>query len=154
MPAGSLPVPHLEQEQDYTCVPACVRMVLAFHGHWVSERALSDLLDTDVTGTRFRDIARVAELGFTVNIATGSLEDPGRITREGFPCIARIKTVQLPRYPLPPWLPHAVVVSGAAEAEVFILDPAQPFGPEAVPASAFLGARRLDCGAVSVRCDY
>ncbi len=32
MPSSSLNVPHFQQELDYSCVAACVRMILAHYG--------------------------------------------------------------------------------------------------------------------------
>lgn len=34
-----IPVPHLQQETTYTCLPACVRMVLAYLGDNQSEKS-------------------------------------------------------------------------------------------------------------------
>ncbi len=37
MPNGWLNVPHFRQEFNYSCVAACVRMVMAYYGHNESE---------------------------------------------------------------------------------------------------------------------
>ena len=47
----SMNVPHIQQEREYSCLPACVRMVLAFYGEHYSEGELRRLLKTRVTGT-------------------------------------------------------------------------------------------------------
>lgn len=36
-----IPVPHFQQETAHTCLPACVRMVLAFLGDEQSEKELA-----------------------------------------------------------------------------------------------------------------
>lgn len=46
MPAGWLNVPPFQQELDYSCVAACVRMVLAHYGDRRTEAELRSLLDT------------------------------------------------------------------------------------------------------------
>lgn len=137
MPGNYLALPHLSQEQPFTCTPACVRMVLAYHGRDLPERDIALRLDTDDTGTRFRNIANVASLGCRVHFGTGTLADLQAVSGSGMPLIARIKTMHLPRYPLPPWVRHSVVVVGATAAEVYIHDPAQHTGPDVVPAHNF-----------------
>ena len=37
MPKHSISVPHRPQERDNSCLPACVRMILAFYGEEKSE---------------------------------------------------------------------------------------------------------------------
>jgi len=46
MPSSWLNVPHFRQEFEYSCVPACVRRVLAHYGDNRSEAELRLLLDT------------------------------------------------------------------------------------------------------------
>jgi ABC-type bacteriocin/lantibiotic exporter with double-glycine peptidase domain len=41
-----LPVPHFQQATPYTCLPACVHMVLAFLGHDLTEEELARAFDT------------------------------------------------------------------------------------------------------------
>ncbi len=65
MPSSWLNVPHFPQEYEYSCVAACVRMVLAHYGDVRSEGELRSLLDSRPTGTpgpqrhaRFRPYVR------------------------------------------------------------------------------------------------
>ena len=44
MPAVSLNVPHYKQEFNYSCVPACVRMVLAHFGKLHGEAEMRQVL--------------------------------------------------------------------------------------------------------------
>jgi ABC-type bacteriocin/lantibiotic exporter with double-glycine peptidase domain len=60
MPNSWLNVPHFQQEFDYSCVAACVRMVLAHYGDLRSEAELRELLDTQATGTRAGNIMRIS----------------------------------------------------------------------------------------------
>ena len=41
-----IPVPHYQQSTPYTCLPACVRMVLAFRGHQHAEAELAQIFNT------------------------------------------------------------------------------------------------------------
>jgi hypothetical protein len=50
MPSSWLTVPHFQQELEYSCVAACVRMVLAHYGESRTEAELRRLLDTQPTG--------------------------------------------------------------------------------------------------------
>jgi len=58
MQSISLPIPHFEQEKTYSCVAACVRMVLNYYGVNASEDGIRRLLGTKLTGTRFVNLAR------------------------------------------------------------------------------------------------
>jgi len=141
MPKSSfIEIPHHPQSLDYTCVPTCVLMVAHYHSIILSEAEIAYLLGTDETGTRFRDVHRVSALGFEVEVTTGTIFDLQKWLNAGFPCIVRIKTTHLPRYPLPPWVPHAVVVVGITENDVYIHDPAQNTAPDVVPIEVFQSA--------------
>src|ERR1700726_4458046 len=73
MPNISLSVAHCRQELEYSCIAACVRMVLAFHGRSFAEAELRQLLDTKSSGTQARNVQRVASLGFDVQLGPSNL---------------------------------------------------------------------------------
>ena len=55
-------VPFFRQKTDYTCGPACIRMVLAASGKHISEQPLAKLAHADkVKGTETRDLRRVLQ---------------------------------------------------------------------------------------------
>jgi hypothetical protein len=60
MPSSWLNVPHFQQELEYSCVAACVRMVLAHYGDNRSEAEVRLLLDTQPTGTRAGNVMRLS----------------------------------------------------------------------------------------------
>src|SRR6266511_1016780 len=60
MPSGWLSVPHFQQEFEYSCVAACVRMVLAHYGDVRIEAELRLFLDTQPTGTRAGNVMRLS----------------------------------------------------------------------------------------------
>lgn len=56
-----LGIPNYVQETGYYCVPACMQMVLEYHGISVSQDVLAEDLNTsDTAGTEYLDLARVA----------------------------------------------------------------------------------------------
>jgi hypothetical protein len=73
MPSVLLPVPHFEQSRDGYCLPACVRMVLAFLEDEQTEATLSKELGTKLYGTPIRNVERLSEKGYSVDV--------GQITR-------------------------------------------------------------------------
>lgn len=62
MPNGWLNVPHFRQEHEYSCLAACVRMVLAHYGDTQTEVELRSLLDTRPTGTRAGNVMLLSSL--------------------------------------------------------------------------------------------
>ena len=73
MPSSWLNVPHYQQELEYSCVAACVRMVLAHHGDLRTEAELRGLLDTQPTGTRAGNLMRLSGPGFEVHLRSSNL---------------------------------------------------------------------------------
>jgi ABC-type bacteriocin/lantibiotic exporter with double-glycine peptidase domain len=67
MPSSWLNVPHFQQEFEYSCVTACVRMVLGHYGDVRTEAELRQLLETQPTGTRVGNVmrARASLRGFS-----------------------------------------------------------------------------------------
>src|SRR3954452_14034359 len=73
MPSDSLSVPHFQQELEYSCVAACVRMVLAHHGDLRPEAEWRALLDTQPTGTRAGNLMRLSSPAFEVHLRSSNL---------------------------------------------------------------------------------
>ena len=132
-------VPHFEQELDYSCLPACVRMVLAFHGKSATESELRALLKTRPGGTSpLRLMIRLPDVGFEAHVYTGSQADLRACLTAGQPCIVHVWTL-----PLPHWdseAIHALVVSDISAESAWIHDPALPYGPTEIPLADFLRA--------------
>jgi ABC-type bacteriocin/lantibiotic exporter with double-glycine peptidase domain len=72
MPNGWLNVTHYKQELPYSCLAACVRMVLGYHGRDLAEDAVRQLLGTQPAGTRAGNVSALASLGFDVHIGPSS----------------------------------------------------------------------------------
>lgn len=134
-----LPVPHFRQEAENTCVAACVRMVLKYHGKDVAESELVALLGTSFRGTLFSAFERVADLGFEVSIREGKPLDLFGIRDTCLPLIVSVDSFLLPNHP-PPGGAHAVVVAGATTHQVALLDPDRPGDPSFVRTEVFMKA--------------
>jgi hypothetical protein len=79
MPSVLLPVPHFEQSRDGYCLPACVRMVLAFFGDEQTEATFVNQLRTKRFGTPIRNIEWLRGRGYSVTIGAMTPSDrPGR----------------------------------------------------------------------------
>lgn len=132
-------VPHHEQELDYSCLAACVRMVLAFHGSERTEAELRGLLKTRSGGTSPANVMfRLPDLGFDAHVQTGSQAILRENLAAGYPCIVHVWTA-----PLPHWdeeVIHALVVVDLTEDIALVHDPALATGPTAIPLDAFLRA--------------
>lgn len=133
MPERFLNVPHHPQAADHTCLPACLRMVLAYHGMEKSEEELADLLETDFTGTAAARVHRLARYGFLTVLYEATWEDLQRYLEMGLPCIALVYTIHFAYYPVHQGGHHTIVVVGLDESTVSLHDPLQPTGPVAVP---------------------
>lgn len=132
-------VPHFRQELDYSCLPACVRMVLAYYGDLRQEPELRRLMKTRVTGTSPANVMlRLPDIGFGAVVVEASRSLLRMRIAAGEPCIAHVWTS-----PLPHWdegVVHAVVVTDISEEAVWINDPILDSGPTAIPQDAFFKA--------------
>ena len=132
-------VPHFQQEREYSCLAACVRMVLAFYGNYRSEDDLRRLLKTRVTGTSPANVMlNLPGIGFEALIFDGFQTILRQHISEGTPCIVHLWTD-----PLPHWqdaVVHAVVVTDIAADTVVLNDPVHAGPATPVPLDTFLQA--------------
>ncbi|MBI4670267.1 MAG: C39 family peptidase [Chloroflexi bacterium] len=132
-------VPHLEQERDYSCLAACVRMVLAFYGSVHIEAELRALFKTRPGGTSPAQVMwRLPELGFDAYVETGSQPMLRKHLAAGQPLIVHVWT-----QPLPYWQQeaiHALVLVELTQESVLAHDPVLPTGPTMIPLDSFLRA--------------
>lgn len=138
-----LQVPHLPQTNPQgrnSCVPAAVRMVLAFQGVTLGEEELCDLLETQRAGTAVLNVLllnqRVARCH--AEVASASFDDLARWLQESIPPIAFVSTA-----PLNYWKTeclHTLVVIEVGEQAVLVHDPAFATAPLTIPRDEFLNA--------------
>ena len=128
--------PFHKQETLYSCVPACLRMVLSSFGVDLSENALRTRCDCTPYGTDALmavDAARV--LGFVKTAKyTFSLEELKTVVRDGYYPIVFVDLNPLDGLDAI----HAMVIVDVSEQEVVVLDPLQ--GERHFPVYVFTAA--------------
>ncbi|MBP1464216.1 C39 family peptidase [Candidatus Chloroploca sp. M-50] len=139
MPNVLLPVPHYRQSRDGYCLPACVRMVLAYWGDLRDEATLARQLGTKRYGTPMTAVTRLA-LRHRYEVQLTSLTDTLLQTYldRSVPVLARVWTAMLPDCDVVS--SHVLVVVGYDEGGVYVNDPAFDAYPLHVPWAAFLAA--------------
>lgn len=138
MPADSLNVPLFRQEFNYSCLAACVRMVLAFHGRSVAESELRQLLDTQPTGTRARNLNSIVNLGFDVQLNTSSLSLLREALATGLAPIVFVDTGSLDYWDVD--CAHVAVLVGIDDEVVYLNDPYFEIAPQKTSLTSFLQA--------------
>lgn len=111
------------QSQPYTCVAACLRMVLAALDANCSEDDLARACSTDPSGATLSDAATAARsLGFNaLFLPEATFEMLGEWLRRGVPMIVGLAADDLAQGATGS---HAVVVCGSEEGQVVVVDPA------------------------------
>jgi len=131
-------LPHFLQEQDKTCVPASVRMVLAYLGIDRSELEISAALASQKDGTSVMNIELLSEINWGVVVRTAEVS-PYKLKSyldQGIPVIVAVWTSSLPYWTRD--LPHALVIIGYDETNVYLHDAKFPEAPKTVPWNSFL----------------
>ena len=134
----SLNVPHYKQELPFSCVAACARMVLAYHGKICTKDELRQLLCTAEYGTKARNIQRIASLGFDVQVETSNLAQLGTALDAGVPPIVFLETTFLEYWRVP--CDHVAVVVGLNLATITLNDPYFDTAPQRAALTAFQSA--------------
>lgn len=116
----------LLQAQDYSCVPACIRIVLRALGVDLSEMVISRACKTTPRGTdQDEAVEGIALLGFKANkLEEASFEDMAQYLQQGRPVITFLSVKHLP-YGRGQAGMHAVVVNGFKANAVSYIDPAR-----------------------------
>ena len=123
MPSHTLPVSFIRQRYDGDCLVACAAMVLDYIGIQVAYNRLGQLLKMKPgIGTPSSYIQELTHLGVNVLYERGTLNRVQQHLEQGFPVIAFVQTGELPYWRVN--TPHAVVVVGLDETQVYLNDPA------------------------------
>src|ERR1700720_4641253 len=128
MPGSWLNVPHFQQELEYSCVAACVRMVLAHCGDSRTEAELRLLLDTQPTGTRAGNLMRLSGSAFEVYLRPSNLVELQKVLADNQPPIVFQKTGALEYWSMDIF--HTVVLVGLDSTTVALNDPYFPTAPQ------------------------
>ena len=128
--------PLYRQETPYSCVPACLRMVLASLGHEVTEATLRTLCDCTVFGTEaLKAVDAMRQLGFTSTMKqTCAMEDLRQQLQGGHWPIVFVNTLPITGQRNA----HAVVVVEVGSAQLTVYDPLD--GERVLPQAPFLTA--------------
>ena len=122
----TLKVPLRQQTKPHTCLPACVRMVLAFHGLEQTEEELAKTFKTiPFLGTQPDNVVSGLErMGYhALWFENGTIERLLELLGANWPVIAFLRAQDLPhgRTGL-----HAVVIVGIENNQILANDPSQP----------------------------
>lgn len=134
-----LDVPHFQQSADGYCLPACVRMVLAFWHLTKTEKEIRRVLGTRVFGTPSFAVKRLSQWDVHVQYREWSIAQLLEALKTGHPVIAFVRTAYLDYWQQD--VAHAVVLVGYEENQRYWLhDPALPDGPTSVLWQGLLAA--------------
>lgn len=126
-----LPVHHRKQRNSGECLAASASMVLAYMGISVSYKRLLKLLEIRWFGTPSFKIRNLNKLRLTVIYKQGTLAELRHHLQQNRPCIAFVKTRDLPYWTYN--TDHAVVVVGMDNLYIYLNDPA--FNKSPIPVS-------------------
>jgi ABC-type bacteriocin/lantibiotic exporter with double-glycine peptidase domain len=135
MPNSWLNVPHFQQEFEYSCVAACVRMVLAHYGDLRTEAELRSLLDTQPTGTRAGNMMRISGTAFEVFLRASNVAELQRVLAENQPPIVLMQTGLLEYWTMDIF--HTAVLIGLDAANAVLNDPYFATAPQTTSLQSF-----------------
>lgn len=111
--------PHFFQTHPDSCVPACLKMVLAFLGFEISELDLRSLCECRGDGTPPSNAVKaVIECGFDAYEANLELNELQDLISESITPIVFVKANENANYS------HAIVIYEIAKEKIYALDPA------------------------------
>ncbi len=115
----NLNLPHYSQNKDYTCGPACLRMILSYYGKDYSEKELERLLTTtQEKGTKEENLIKISKkLGFkTTSKINGTLQEIEKNLIKNIPVLIVFRS----------WNEgHFSVISGFTKTHFILHDPAK-----------------------------
>lgn len=135
MPSSWLNVPHFQQEHEYSCVAACVRMVLVHYGESRTEAELRSLLDTQPTGTRAGNVMRLSGPAFEVYLRSSNLAELQKALADQQPAIVFLKTGSLEYWSMDIF--HTAVLIGLDATTVALNDPYFATAPQTTSLQGF-----------------
>ena len=116
-------LPPIQQEKTYTCLPACLRIVLRYSGTSLTEEEIAQICHTTQAGTTLADaVHAVHSLSFkATRIQDATLEDLMHSLSHNEPVIVLVGVEHLP---YGDFGTHAVTVCGFEGDEILYIDPA------------------------------
>ena len=138
----TLKIPHYEQELNNSCLPACVRMILAYFGIEKSEQSVRILLKTKPAGTNPINLSNLKNWDINAILSFSNLDQLQNYILQEHPAIALLWTGILSYWDSNKYLDylHAVVVVGYDKENILINDPSFLDNPKTISISEFLEA--------------
>ncbi|HLE30056.1 MAG TPA: cysteine peptidase family C39 domain-containing protein [Anaerolineales bacterium] len=110
MASIQLPIDHFQQRQEGECLAACAVMALTYLGLAADYNRLLKLLEVEPeVGAIFSKVRKLESLGVQVVYKRGNLDELREHLENNRPCIALVKTGELPYWDYS--TDHAVVVA-------------------------------------------
>ena len=138
MPNGWLSVPHFKQECNYSCMAACVRMVLAYQGQSLSEAVVRQLLNTQLRGTTPRNLTSLGAVGVDVRLEVSNLSQLRDALAAGLPPLVFVDSGFLDYWQTD--CAHVAVLVGMDDTSVYLNDPFFDSAPQQASLASFLQA--------------
>jgi ABC-type bacteriocin/lantibiotic exporter with double-glycine peptidase domain len=133
-------VPHFSQEKDKTCVPASVRMILAYLGIERSENEIAALLGATPDGTSVMNIENLSRWGLKIWIGDLSAESLREKIDRGLPTLVIVKLNLVEEIDANGNRNHTLVAVGYDEMFVYVNDALSDECPKSLPWDDFLTA--------------
>ena len=138
-----LSVPSYTQLEPYSCLPACIKVVLQFYDTDISEKEIQTACSTTPAGTLpHQALVGIQKLGWEATlISSGSVSFLLKCLSDGLPVIVFLEVSELPYGEAGA---HGVVVCGFEDGEIIYMDPS--LGKEVIlDLATFLHAwKRMD----------
>lgn len=124
----NIKVPYFRQENWYTCGPACLRMVLAYHRIIKTEDEVTEICDTTELGTTPTQISAAFEkFGIRASsIKNANIDELKNEIKEGRPVIVLIDPSHISGGIS--GFGHFIVIVGIKDQEIEYHDPDEPKG--------------------------
>jgi ABC-type bacteriocin/lantibiotic exporter with double-glycine peptidase domain len=132
----TLKLPFYKQETTFSCVPACLKMVLSSLGMRYTEEELRELCDCTIFETNaLQAVEAVRQLGLKNTVkSTLELSDLESLLREEIFPILYVNLLPIDGVQCS----HSVVVTGISDEGIFVIDPLQ--GERVLPLTTFISA--------------
>jgi ABC-type bacteriocin/lantibiotic exporter with double-glycine peptidase domain len=130
-----LNVPHFQQEFEYSCVAACVRMVLAHYGELRTEAEIRSILMTQPTGTRAGNIMRISSPAFEVYLRPSNIVELQKVLADNQPPIVFMQTGSLGYWNMDIF--HVAILIGLDGVNTVLNDPYFGTAPQTASLQSF-----------------
>jgi len=135
MPNDWLAIPHFQQSADGRCLEACVCMILAYWQNPILESQISELFSSTEIGTPSSRVLRLSQWGYEVIYRSSTIEELQAWLLQDIPVIAFVHTQFLDYWQKDS--PHAVVIAGIDDNQIYLHDPAFQAPPQACSLEGF-----------------